>query len=581
MYKLKTLICIWVVILISSNASFASHLQGGEITWRVDSNQNIIFRLVLYRDCNGVPGPTSAIIQSNSPLSTIQCSLINSVDLSPTGPGCPSCAAPQAIFSAIQELIYESAPLNFGSSVPPNSGWYFYYADCCRYNSITNLSGSGGSNFILRSVMYPFNGMAATLVQDNSPTFFSSPQFAFPLSKYIYFSNAANDPDLDSLSYSWAEPLDGTSYPGTPYPFNVGYSFSSPFPGTNLNPNNIPATMNSNTGIVNFKSYNSGLFTTVTKVTSYKCGVKTAEIFREIQMSILNTSSNNAPIFGGSAVVDTTILAGDTLRMNFSVTDFDTLTGGGFQSVNLSASSLHLGSSFTQGCLIQPCGVLNIPTPYNFSLFSQVSLTFPTNCSHAGFSNGCLQHQRLFTFEFNAHDNFCPVNGVSNKIINVYVTGPEIQLVGNDLVVNYPGASFQWCLNGVPIPGATGTSFTPTQNGIYTLLTSTTGGCTMISNAVNRTASGLSGQQADRMFNVYPNPMSQGGQLNILVNGLGTGDALINILDVSGRLVKQIPVQLSSNTEHLIVDASDLSKGVYSIQLTTSSTSQKANVVIQ
>jgi hypothetical protein len=103
----------------------------------------------------------------------------------------------------------------------------------------------------------------------------------------------------------------------------------------------------------------------------------------------------------------------------------------------------------------------------------------------------------------------------------------------------------------------------------------------MISNAVNRTASGLSGQQADRMFNVYPNPMSQGGQLNILVNGLGTGDALINILDVSGRLVKQIPVQLSSNTEHLIVDASDLSKGVYSIQLTTSSASQKANVVIQ
>jgi hypothetical protein len=339
--------------------------------------------------------------------------------------------------------------------------------------------------------------------------------------------------------------------------------------------------MDINSGLINFKCYNIGTFVTVTKVTSYKCGVKTAEIFREIQMSILNTSSNNAPVFGGSAVVDTTVLAGDTLRMNFSVTDFDTLTGGGFQSVNLSASSLHLGASFTQGCLIQPCGVLNTPTPYNFNLFNQVSLTFPTNCSHAGFSNGCLQHQRLFTFEFNAHDNFCPVNGVSNKIINVYVTGPEIQLVGNDLVVNYPGASFQWCLNGVPISGATGTSFTPSQNGIYTLLTSTTGGCTMISNAVNRTASGLSGQQADRMFNVYPNPMSQGGQLNILVNGLGTGDALIKILDVSGRLVKQIPVQLSSNTEHLIVDASDLSKGVYSIQLTTSSASQKANVVIQ
>jgi len=577
---MKKITITLITLLFFSTALLASHASGGEITWRVDSNQNFTFKVKLYRDCNGVPGPDSLNLLSNSPSTSIVCYKVGSVDLSPTGPGCPTCGNPQSNPGAVEALIYESNPVNFGTAVPPAAGWYFYYNDCCR-NTVSNLSMAGSSSFQLRSFMYPFNGMAASSVLDNSPVFLNEPTYTFSSGKLINYSHAAIDSDLDSLTFTWAEPLDGFSFPGTPYPFNVGYSYLSPLPGSNLNPNNIPATMDINSGLINFKCYNIGTFVTVTKVTSYKCGVKTAEIFREIQMSILNTSSNNAPIFGGSAVVDTTVLAGDTLRMNFSVTDFDTLTGGGFQSVNLSASSLHLGASFTQGCLIQPCGVLNTPTPYNFTLFNQVSLTFPTNCSHVGFSNGCLQHQRLFTFEFNAHDNFCPVNGVSNKIINVYVTGPEIQLVGNDLVVNYPGASFQWCLNGVPITGATGTSFTPTQNGIYTLLTSTTGGCTMISNAVNRTASGLSGQQADRMFNVYPNPMSQGGQLNILVNGLGAGDALIKILDVSGRLVKQIPVQLSSNTEHLIVDASDLSNGVYSIKLTTSSASQKANVVIQ
>jgi hypothetical protein len=577
---MKKITITLITLLFFSTALLASHASGGEITWRVDSNQNFIFKVKLYRDCNGVPGPDSLSLLSNSPSTSIVCYKVGSVDLSPTGPGCPTCGNPQNNPGAVEALIYESSPVNFGTAVPPAAGWYFYYNDCCR-NTVSNLSMAGSSSFQLRSLMYPFNGMAASSVLDNSPVFLNEPTYSFSSGKSINYSHAAIDSDLDSLTFTWAEPLDGFSFPGTPYPFNAGYSYLSPLPGSNLNPNNIPATMDINSGLINFKCYNIGTFVTVTKVTSYKCGIKTAEIFREIQMSILNTSSNNAPIFGGSALVDTTVLAGDTLRMNFSVTDFDTLTGGGFQSVNLSASSLHLGPSFTQGCLIQPCGVLNIPTPYNFTLFSQVSLTFPTNCSHAGFSNGCLQHQRLFSFEFNAHDNFCPVNGIANKVINVYVTGPEIQLVGNDLVVNYPGATFQWCLNGVPIPGATGTSYTPTQNGIYTLLSSTTGGCTMISNAVNRTASGLSGQQADRMFNVYPNPMSQGGQLNILVNGLGTGDALINILDVSGRLVKQIPVQLSSNTEHLIVDASDLSKGVYSIQLTTSSASQKANVVIQ
>lgn len=582
---LKSIVALWIVILFSASQLNASHLQGGEITWRVDSNQNFIFTLILYRDCRGIPGPTSATIQSNSPLSTIQCSLINSIDLSPTGPGCPTCAAPQSIFSAIQELIYESAPVSFGSSVPPNSGWYFYYADCCRFNGITNLSAIlGGSNFILRSVMYPFNGMAASSVLDNSPIFFSTPKFAFPLSKYIYYSNAANDPDLDSLSYSWAEPLDGIAYPGTPYPFNVGYSFSSPLPGTNLNPNNIPATMNSNTGIVNFKSNNSGLFTTVTKVTSYKCGVKTAEIFREYPIAIFSNSNNNEPLFSGPAVVDTIVFAGDTLRMNFTVSDFDTLSGGNYQTVKLTANSLHLGlndTSYTQGCMIQPCGVLNTATPYSFLLSNQVSLTFPTSCEQAGFYNGCLQHQRIFSFEFKAQDNFCPINGVSNKFINIHVSGPEIQLAGNDLVVNYSGATFQWCLNGVPIPGATGNSYTPTQNGIYTLLASTTGGCTMISNAVNRNASGLNNLANEKSLSIYPNPANQGASMNLLVTGIGAGAATVKILDLSGRLVKTIPLQLSANTEHIIIDTADLAKGVYTIQMQTANGLVKSNVVIQ
>jgi len=578
---LKSIVALWIVILFSASQLNASHLSGGEITWRVDSNQNFIFKVKLIRDCNGILGPDSISLLSNSPITSIICQKVSTIELSPTGPGCPTCNAPQGSPMAVQELIYESAPVNFGSAVPQLSGWYFYYVDCCRNSTITNLSASGSEYFTLRSIMYPFNGMSATSLSDNSPIFLSEPTVSFPSGQNVFYSHAACDNDLDSLSFSWGQPIDGQIYPFNPYPFATGYSYTSPLPGTNLNPNNIPGTLDSNSGMINFKSYSVGTFVTVTKVTSFKCGIKTAEIYREIQMKIYNGSGNNSPVFSGPSVVDTTILAGDTLRMSFTVTDLDTLSGGALQTVTLSANSNALGSSFSQGCLIQPCGILNNSNPHSFSMMSQEELTFPTNCNHAGFNNGCLQHQRLFSFEFNAHDNFCPVNGIANKVVNVYVTGPEIQLVGNDLVVNYPGATFQWCLNGVPIPGATGTSYTPTQNGIYTLLATTTAGCTMISNAVNRNASGLNNLANEKSLSIYPNPANQGASMNLVVTGIGAGAATVKILDLSGRLVKTISLQLSANAEHLIIDTADLAKGVYTVQMQTANGLVKSNVIIQ
>ena len=576
---LKSIVALWIVILFSAGQLNASHLSGGEITWRVDSNQNFIFTVKLYRSCIGVPGPTTVTILSNSPSDSIPCFLINSIDLSPTGPGCPTCNAPLGSLAAMEELIYESAPINFGMAVPPAAGWYFYYTDCCR-NGLINLSPNGGGNINLRSIMYPYNGLAASVALDNSPIFLNNPVLTVPAGKSIDYSSFASDADLDSLVYDWAPVLDGTSYPGSNYPYNMGYSFSSPLPGPVFNPNNTYATMNPSTGLIAFKCYNLGYYAIVTKVTSFKCGVKTAEVFKEFQLNIFNSGNNNLPIFSGPSVVDTTILAGDTLRMNIIVSDYDTMAGG-FQTITLKANSTALGTSFNQGCLIQPCGTLSGSNPSTFTLMGNKLLTFPTSCAHAGFNNGCLQHQRLFSFEFNAHDNFCPVNGIANQVINVYVTGPEIQLVGNDLVVNYPGATFQWCFNGVPIPGATGTSYTPNQNGIYTLLASTTGGCTMISNAVNRNASGLNNLANEKSLSIYPNPANQGASMNLLVTGIGAGAATVKILDLSGRLVKTISLQLSANAEHLIIDTADLAKGVYTVHMQTANGLVKSNVVIQ
>lgn len=560
---------------------FASHLMGGEITWRCDGNGAFIFQAKLYRDCNGIPGPNSINLQSNGPVTSIPCLLISQTDISPQGSGCPTCSIPIGLANAVEEFIFESAPIQLNGT-PPSGGWFFSYTDCCRNAAIVNLS-NGTGYFTLRAIMYPFSGQSTNPCFDNSPAFAEPPTIGLCTNSPLSYNHAAFDPDIDSLAYSWGIPLDGAGFPGTPYPFAPGYSFQSPLPGTAQNPLNIPATLDTAQGIISFLSNTQGAFVTVTKVSSFKCGQLVAEIFREVQISLLSnclvsTSPdvyNTSPDMTPAPPVETfTLMAGDTFFYSLTASDFEFLpvaSGGAPQVITIKAMGMEFGlgdTSYSNGCLIPPCAVLSNPTPFSSPLFLSENLSWPTSCSHAGFYNGCLQYQRNFQFVFRLDDNFCPAHGVNIKSLNVFVTGPQVYAVGNSLAVSYPGVSIQWHLNGVPIPGATDTIYTPTQNGIYTIVATTSSGCSMLSNPVNKVVSGQEEMvSGESNFNVFPNPAMANGVINVSLRNMPAGSNLIRIYDVSGRLAKQFPIVITNENEHLLLQLDDVQKGVYNISI--------------
>lgn len=507
--------------------------------------------------------------------------LVSALEIGKAGPNCPSCADPRSQPNVKNEAIYQSGLINL-QGVPPSTGWYFTYVDCCRNGAIVNLSGNGSGYFTLRAIMYPYNGQSASPCIDSSPQFAEKPTFASCLGSTVNYSNSAYDIDMDSLTYEWGRPLDGTSFAtSVNYPFGTGYSFTSPLPGTTQNASNIAATMNPTTGLISFRCFSpQGDFVTVTKVTSYKCGIKTAEIFREVPMAIVpcsiqGSTTNTAPdLNGGLYIENYNIVAGDTLSITISATDVEALpvsAGGGFQSVTLTHYGQHIGdgdTSTTTGCLIPPCATMDPPTPTTNQFYASSNFNFATSCEQLGFNNGCLQHQRLFSFTFRFTDNYCPVNGVTSKIVNVYVFGPEIQVSGNDLTISYPGATYQWFLNGNPITGATDSIYTPVQVGIYTVIVTTNAGCEMISNAVNITITGLNvSTKKDSFISIYPNPTLKGGMLNVVFSGITKGENILQVLDINGRLIKQFNVQLNSESEHLVLDISDISSGIYTLSL--------------
>src|SRR6187402_2958859 len=131
---MKKLLFLLVFFCIIQDGN-ASHLMGGEITWRTDSLQRFIFQVKVYRDCNGIAAPGSVTLITNAPIGQVNCSMMSLTDISPVGPGCPSCSNPMNEPNAVQEGIYQSAPVTL-TGIPPASGWYFEHNDCCRNAAI-------------------------------------------------------------------------------------------------------------------------------------------------------------------------------------------------------------------------------------------------------------------------------------------------------------------------------------------------------------------------------------------------------------------------------------------------------------
>ena len=63
----------------------ASHLMGGEITWECQGSGQFVFTMKVYRDCNGIPGPTgvSLAVWNHPTLTSIPMNDVSQTDISP------------------------------------------------------------------------------------------------------------------------------------------------------------------------------------------------------------------------------------------------------------------------------------------------------------------------------------------------------------------------------------------------------------------------------------------------------------------------------------------------------------------
>ncbi len=429
---MKKLLLLLVLVALGTGAS-ASHIMGGEITWECDPNGNYLFTLKVYRDCNGIPQPTSSqtldIWNYTSSPNTIICNFVSQTDISPPC-GFP-CSNP--IEGSAEEFIYISGPVTLNGT-PPANGWIFTWDDCCRNNAIDNLAFTGGHT--LRAIMYPYTPVGATIPNiaqpcyDNSPVFLEIPATVICTGFDFTYNQNAFDQDLDSLYYDWDQPLDNDPWPATIIPFVAGFSYTNPFPGPTQNPNNTGASLNNQTGEISILNYTSGSYVSVIRVEAWRCGQKIAEIFRDIQTTYLGGAdcpglpgglTNEPPDVTISASTFTqvnpslfvdTVFAGQALTFNMQASDFDPQPVGSpspVQEVTIEASGAQFGAGFTStttGCLQPPCATLNPPTPITNPIGTATTFTWNTDCSNLVYSNACAS-SNTYAFLLRASDDYC------------------------------------------------------------------------------------------------------------------------------------------------------------------------------
>lgn len=425
----------------------ATHVMGGEITWKCQGGGSYVFELTFYRDCNGAEVNTVAEtieVWNHPSVTQIQVLFASRTDISPFCT--PVAGSPLALacgtgtaggngIGAFEKIVYRSNAVTLPGA-PPAIGWIFTAKNFSRSTAITNLVNPSNYGITISAYMFPIAG-ATTGCIDSSPRFLQEPNLVSCAgSPYVYNMNAV-DIDLDSISISFGHPLNDFSGvfnpPSNPIllPYEAGFNANSPTPDLSFNPGNIPANIDPQTGELTFTSNTVGNFVVKMVAKSFRNGQLIAQVEREMQIVNMNCiPGNNPPVIAGpfGGLFETTINAGDLVNFTLASTDVELLQDGSPQNNILTASGLMFGTNQTSttGCGTIPCATLNNPTPTTSVQGSSTTFNWQTSCDHLVNQYGIVAQEVPYHFVFKVQDNFCQVPKVTYATVTIHVKNKGI-----------------------------------------------------------------------------------------------------------------------------------------------------------
>jgi gliding motility-associated-like protein len=252
----------------------ASHAAAIDLTYACLGNNQYQFTLTFYRDGCGITAPTSFNLAYtgcgvNGNLTLTQQSNVNVTPLCSSFQNSTCCGG--GTLSCFFEVVYTGV-VTLNTSC---ANWVFSASECCRNSSITNVSNPGSQDLFITTSL---NNTAGIQPCNSSVQFNNAPVVFACINQPFTYTQAAFDPDGDSLVYSTAPSRDNAT---TNIPFIAPYTQNNPFPA------NPAYSLNPQTGVITFTPTQSGNYLVTVRVDEYRNGVLIATTYRDIQIQVL------------------------------------------------------------------------------------------------------------------------------------------------------------------------------------------------------------------------------------------------------------------------------------------------------
>ncbi|MDB5282794.1 MAG: hypothetical protein JWO06_1869, partial [Bacteroidota bacterium] len=340
------------------------------------------------------------------------------------------------------------------------------------------------------------------------------------------------------------------------------YSWTGP---NNFNTQNpvIPATAFSDSGTYTVIANNSG------------CSSNPVNVHVSITPGpSAPTVSNNSPVCSGdSLLLSASFVAGATYTWtgpnNFGqqnpLIPSASLSDSGTYTVVLTIGSCSSNPVTTQ-VIINPAPAPPIIAASDTVICagdsSQLCIvgTFASYSWNNGAGTQCIYARIAGNYYASVTDaNGCKAES-NHLALNVNPVPPVSISVNGDTLTCYTPGTYQWYLSGNPISGATSPVYIAPQQGLYTILVTSSNGCSALSSPVAIGSVDIVPVSGNTIFEVYPNPTSN--QLTVQLSS-DVHSVQIEMFDALGQRVSQTLTD-GPKTE---INVSEFATGIYFIKI--------------
>jgi len=288
---------VLIILILFALQAKATHIVGGEMSYKCLGNDDYEITLKVYRDClNGQTGfdKMAAVTTYDANKQIIRNDFFDF-------PGATRIenSGMEPCYSFSSSICVEEAIYKKTINLPFKAGGYtISYQRCCRNFAITNLTIPGDEG-----ATYSVNLTEEALTScNNSPSFKNYPPIAVCIGKPLEIDYSATDPDGDSLTYEFFTPLHGggkqsgfVGVNGNPNGFNTpAPNPAAPPPyqsvswkpqyNTNYQVDANPAlSIDLNSGLITGMPTTGGQYVFGVKINEYRNGKLLSEVYRGIQ----------------------------------------------------------------------------------------------------------------------------------------------------------------------------------------------------------------------------------------------------------------------------------------------------------